>query len=229
MLDLLTKTRMLDCKPMETPIEMNHKFGILRDQTQTDKGCYQRLVGRLIYLSHKRLDIAYAGSVVSQFMHSPSEEHMEAIYRILRYLKCAPRKGLLFSKNDVSNIEGYTDSDWVGDQTTRKLALGYIMFVEGNLVTWRSKKQKVVARSSAEAESRGMAQGLCEMLWIRNIFKDLGMDYAKPMNLYCDNKVAIEIAQNPVKHDHTKHVEVDRQCIKENLDKKNCIVSIGSI
>ena len=110
-LDLLTETGMLDYKPVETPMEMNHKLGILPDQAPTDKGRYQRLVERLIYLSHTRPDISYAVSVVSQFMHAPSEEHMEAVYRILRNLKSAPGKGLLFSKNGISNIEGYTDSD----------------------------------------------------------------------------------------------------------------------
>ena len=174
-LDLLTETKMLDCKPVETPMEMNHKLGILPDQAPTDKGRYQQLVGRLIYLSHTRPDISYAVSVVSQFMHAPSEEHMEAVYRILRYLKSAPGKGLLFSKNGISNIEGYTDSDWADDQTTRRSTSGYFTFVEGNIVTWKSKKQKVVARSSAEAEFRGMAHGVCELLWIRNILRDLGI------------------------------------------------------
>ena len=153
-------------------------------------------------------------------MHAPSKEHMEAVYRILRYLKSAPGKGLLFSKNGTSNIEGYTNSDWAGDQTTRRSTSGYFTFVEGNLVTWKSKKPKVVARSSAEAEFRGMAHGVCELLWIRNILRDLGIKYATPMNLYCDNKTAIQIAQNPVQHDRTKHVEVDRHFIKENLDEK---------
>lgn len=117
-------------------------------------GRYQRLVGRLIYLSHTRPDIAYAVSVVNQFMHAPSEEHLHAVNRILRYLKGTPGKGLLFSKHGVSSIEGYTDADadWAGDQTTRKSKSGYFTFVNGNLVTWRSKKQKVVAQSSAEAE-----------------------------------------------------------------------------
>ena len=86
---------MLACKPVETPIEMNHKLGIFPDQVPTDKGQYQRLVGRLIYLSHTRPDIAYAVSVVSQFMHEPSEEHMNAVFRILRYLKGTLGKGLL--------------------------------------------------------------------------------------------------------------------------------------
>ena len=102
-------------------------------------------------------------------MHAPSEEHMEAVYRILRYLKSASGKGLLFSKNGISNIEGYTDSDWAGDQTTIRSTFGYFTFVEGNIVTWKSKKQKVVARSSAEAEFQGTVHGVCELLWIRNI------------------------------------------------------------
>ena len=157
---------------------------------------------------------------MSQFMHEPSEEHMEAVYQILRYLKSAPGKGLLFSKNGISNIEEYTDSDWAGDQTTIRSTFGYFTFVEGNLVTWKSKKQKVVARSSAEAEFRGMTHSVCELLWIRNVLRDLGIEYATPMNLYCDNKAAIQITQNPVQHDRTKHVEVDRHFIKENLDEK---------
>lgn len=219
-LDLLTETGMLACKPVETPIEMNHKLGEHPDQVPTDKGRYQRLVGRLIYLSHTRPDIAYAVSVVSRFMHAPSEEHMNAVYRILRYLKTAPGRGLLFAKSNDFEIEGYTDADWAGDQTNRRSTSGYFTFVGGNLVTWRSKKQKVVARSSAEAEFRGMAHGVCELLWVKNILKDLGFKYQKPMSLHCDNKAAIEIAHNPVQHDRTKHVEVDRHFIKENLDRK---------
>ncbi|GMP31833.1 hypothetical protein CsSME_00005890 [Camellia sinensis var. sinensis] len=219
-LDLLIETGMLACKPVDTPIELNHKLEVVPNQVPTDKGRYQRLVERLIYLSHTRPDIAYAVSVVSQFMHTPGEEHMNAVYRILRYLKNAPGKGVLFSNNGVSNIEGYTDSDWAGDQTNRRSTSGYFTFVEGNLVTWRSKKQKVVARSSAEAEFRGMAHGVCELSWIRSVLKDLGIEYTCPMNLHCDNRAAIEIAHNPIQHDRTKHVEVDRHFIKENLDQK---------
>ncbi|KAL0360592.1 UNVERIFIED_CONTAM: Retrovirus-related Pol polyprotein from transposon RE1 [Sesamum radiatum] len=190
-LDLLTETGMLACRPAETPIEINHKLGICPNQVPTNIARYQ-LVGRLIYLSHTRPDIAYA------------------------VLKGSPGKGLFFSKNSISNIEGYTDADWAGDQTTRKSTSGHFTFVEGNLVTWKSKKQKVVARSSAEAEFRGMAQGICELLWIKRVLSDLRIEHAKPMNLYCDNKAAIEIAQNPVQHDRTKYVEVDRHFIKEN-------------
>ncbi|CAL9017436.1 unnamed protein product [Prunus brigantina] len=212
------ETGMLDCKPIDTPSEQNHKLGLYPDQVPTDKERYQRLVGKLICLSHTRPDIAYAVSVVSQFMHSPSEDHMGAVMRILRYLKVTPGKGLMFCKYGHTNVEGYTDADWAGSVTDRRSTSGYFTFVGGNLVTWRSKKQKVVSRSSAEAEYRGMAQGVCDLLWLRRLLRDLGFGPQKPMDLYCDNKAAIAIAHNPVQHDRTKHVEVDRHFVKEKLD-----------
>ena len=191
---------MLDCKPAETPIEVNHELSIHEYQVPTDKDKYQRLVERLIYLSHTRPDIAYAVSVVSQFMHCPSKEHMDAVYRVLRYLKSSPGKGLFFGRNNDYKISGYTDADWAGDQTDRKSTSGYFMFVGKNLVTWRSKKQKVVARSSAEAEFRGMTHGVCELLWIKRIIEELRLRHLEPMMLHCDNKAAIAIANNP-QHD----------------------------
>ena len=186
----------------------------------TDKGRYQRLVGKLIYLSHTCPDVAYAVSVVSQFMHQPSKDHMEAVTRILRYLKSSPRKGLMFSKNNHLRVNGYTDADWAGNTIDRRSTSGYFMFVRGNLVTWRSKKQKVVALSSAEAEFRGMAKGLCELLWLRRLLTEIGFTPTSEMDLFCDNKAAITIGHNPIQHDRTKHVEIDRHFIKENLEDK---------
>lgn len=83
-----------------------------------------------------------------------------------------------------------------------------------------SKKQHVVAQSSAEAEYRAMANGVCELLWLQRVLAELQRPMTSPMRLYCDNKTAISIAQNPVQHDKTKHVEVDRQCIKEKLEAR---------
>ncbi|XP_017189749.2 uncharacterized mitochondrial protein AtMg00810-like [Malus domestica] len=156
-LDLLKETGMLGCKPVDTPIVEKHYLGIYPDQEPVDKGRYQRLVGRMIYLSHTRLDIAYAVSVMSQFMHSPSVDYMAAIMRILAYLKFALGKGILYACHGHMRIEGFTDADWAGDVTNRRSTSGYFTFVEGNLVTWRSKKQNVVSRCSAEAEYMGMA------------------------------------------------------------------------
>ncbi|RVW60295.1 Retrovirus-related Pol polyprotein from transposon RE1 [Vitis vinifera] len=178
---------MSGCQPVNTPIEEGLKLCVEPNQVSTDKGRYQRLVGRLMYLAHTRPDLAYALSVVSQYMHNPEEQHMNAVMRILRYLKNAPGKGILFAKNvDHQSIEVYTDADWAGAVDDRRSTSGYFTFVGGNLVTWKSKKQNVVARSSAEAEFRA----------------------------------ACDIAHNPVQHDYTKHVEVDRFFIKEKLDDK---------
>jgi hypothetical protein len=163
-----------------------------------DRGRYQRLVGKLIYLSHTRLDIAYTESVVSQFMHQPSKDHMEAVIRILRYLKSSPGKGLMFAKNNHLKVNGYTNADWAGNTTDRRSTSGYFMFVGGNLVTWRSKKQKVVALSCTEAEFLGMTKGLCELLWLRRLLTEIGFAPTSEMDLFCDNKAAIAIAHNPI-------------------------------
>ncbi|RVX23597.1 Retrovirus-related Pol polyprotein from transposon TNT 1-94 [Vitis vinifera] len=187
-LDLLKETGMLGCKPIDTPMDSQKKLGIEKESTPVDRGRYQRLVGRLIYLSHTRPDIGFAVSAVSQFMHSPTEEHMEAVYRILRYLKMTPGKGLFFRKTENRDTEVYSDADWAGNIIDRRSTSGYCSFVWGNLVTWRSKKQSVVARSSAEAEYRALAQG-----------------------------ISISIAKNPVHHDRTKHVEIDRHFITEKV------------
>ena len=177
-------------------------------------------MGKLIYLSHTRPDIAYAVGIVSKFMHRPQVEHMVAVLRILRYLKGTSNKGVFYAKNDNLDLIGYTDADWAGDRDDRKSTSGYFTLVGGNLVTWRSKKQKVVALSSAEAEFRGIAKGITEILWIRKLLGELGFVQGQASPLYCDNKAAISISENPVQHDRTKHVEIDRHFIKEKLESK---------
>jgi len=139
-LDLLYETGMLGCKPVNTPIEQNHKYFLCSSVAYTDKGRYQRLVGKLIYLSHTRPDIAYVVNVVSQFMHDPRKPHVDVVEGILRYLKSTPGKGILFSKYGHLRVEGYTDADWAGSTDDRRSTSGYFTFVGGNLVIWREVK-----------------------------------------------------------------------------------------
>ncbi|KAK3030878.1 hypothetical protein RJ639_037228 [Escallonia herrerae] len=212
-LDLLKETGMSGCRPVETPIDPNQKLGDNKgDPVNTSR--YQKLVGKLIYLSHTRPDIAFAVSLVSQIMHSPREEHLEI-------LKKFSRKRTILQKERTRNLEAYTDADWAGSITDRKSTSGYCTFVWGNLVTWRSKKQSVVARSSAKAEYRAMAHGICEMMWLKRVLEELRRPVTMPMKLYCNNKAAINIANNPVQHDRTKHVEIDRHFIKEKIEAGN--------
>lgn len=111
-LDLLSEIGMLDCRPSNAPIVQNYGLGEFSNQTHANKERYQLLMEKLIYLCHTcRLDIAYAVSIVCQFMHCSSEDRMSTMIRILRYLKSSPRRGLMFKKNQYLNIDGYTDAD----------------------------------------------------------------------------------------------------------------------
>lgn len=215
---MLAETGIIDCKPADTPMMAKQKLHMEEGAELTDKEKYQRLVGKLIYLSHTRPDIAYVVGVVSQFMHQPQVSHMEAVWRIIRYLKGTPGHGVLFKSNGHLKTQVYTDADWAGDKGNRRSTSGYFTLVGGNLVTWRSKKQKVVSLSSAEAEFRGIARGLAEILWIRKLLTEIGFPPTETSKIMCDNEAAIQISENPVQHDRTKHIDVDRHFIKEKLE-----------
>ncbi|RVW31461.1 Retrovirus-related Pol polyprotein from transposon RE1 [Vitis vinifera] len=217
--DLLAETGKIRCKPVSTPMDPNHKLGEAKEEPVVDKRIYQRLVGRLIYLAHTRPDIAYSVSMISQFMHDPRESHLQAAYKVLHYLKGNLGKGILFKKNNTLALEAYTDTDYASSLVDRRSTTGYCTFLGGNLVTWRSKKQNVVARLSAESKFRAIAQGLCELLWLKIILDDLRIKWDGSMKLYCDNKSAINIAHNPIQHDRTKHIEIDKHFIKEKLEE----------
>jgi len=131
-------------------------------------------------------------------MHDPRTRHMEVVYQILRYLKGTHGKGLWFRENQHLNLESYCDADWASCRDDRRSTSGYCVFVGGNLVSWRSKKQAVVSRSTAEAEHRAMALALCEMMWLKSLLKELRVLKNETMLLHCDNVAAINIVNNPV-------------------------------
>ncbi|CAL8119105.1 unnamed protein product [Prunus armeniaca] len=217
-LDLLKEANMSDAKPAITPLDSKLKPS-LKGTPLTDIGYYQRLVGKLIYLTITRPDITYPVSIVSQFMHSPTLEHLTLVKRILRYLKGSVGRGIIMKKNNNTQIMGYCDADWAGNAIDRK-STGYCRFVGGNLVTWKSKKQTVVARSSAEAEYHAMASTACELIWLKGLLCDLSVPTNLPMSLFCDNQAAMHIASNPVFHERTKHIEVDCHYIREQVQSQ---------
>ncbi|KAM6554182.1 hypothetical protein CsatB_014944 [Cannabis sativa] len=138
-LDLLEETGMLGSKPSKTPIELRDKRKMFGG-SPVDKERYQQLVGKLIYLSHTRPDIASAISLVGQYMHNPCQGHLNDVYRILRYLKQTLGKSLFFKKTIERKVEVFTDADWAGSIDDRKSTSGYCTLVWGNVVTWQSKK-----------------------------------------------------------------------------------------
>ena len=129
------------CKPVETPMDPNIKLEACGEGILVDRGKFQRLVGKLIYLTHTRPNINFAVNKVSQFLSNPSEGHMEAVYQILRYLKKDPGRGLMFKKTINRSIKIYSNVDWAGSAIDWKSTSCYCSYVWGNIVTWQSKKQ----------------------------------------------------------------------------------------
>lgn len=127
-------------------------------------------------------------------MHSPRPIHFQVAYRILRYLKGAPGKCILFKKHNHLQVKVYTDADWAGSKIDRRSTFGYCSFVGSNLVTCRSKKKHVVARSSVETEFRALAHGICKGIWIKRLLKEWKVCQKTPIHVYCDNKAAISIS-----------------------------------
>ncbi|KAK1411971.1 hypothetical protein QVD17_32863 [Tagetes erecta] len=221
-LDLLAEFGILGAKPVGNPIEQNivvtNKENSYKGDTEiVDISAYQRLIGKLIYLTLTRPDISYTVSCLSQFMHKPLESHLKIAMRLLKYLKKSPGKGNLFSKTVCFQLRGYSDSDWGKCLATRRSVSGFCVFLGNSLISWKSKKQHTVSRSSAEAEYRCMADLTCEVVWLLKLLRDLGVSQQLPIDIYCDNKAALLISANPVFHERTKHFESDLHFVRERV------------
>jgi hypothetical protein len=175
---------------------------------------FQRLVGKLIYLTVTRPDMSFAIGQISKFIHSPRTPHLDVIDRILRYLKRNLDKRIWMKNNNTNAICGYSDTDWAWS-FHKKSTIGFCAFVGRNLVTWKSKKQNIVARSSAEAEYRAMTSTASELTWIKQVLANLNIKTKEPMKMFCDNQSARHIVTNPVFYERTKHIEVDCHFIRE--------------
>uniref|UniRef100_A0A2N9GCA0 CCHC-type domain-containing protein n=1 Tax=Fagus sylvatica TaxID=28930 RepID=A0A2N9GCA0_FAGSY len=215
--DLLSRAGLTDTKVVSTPLEMNARLTPLDGTPLSDATLYRQLVGSLVYLTVTRPDIAHAVHLVSQFLSAPHSTHYAAVIHILRYIKGTMFHGLHFSAHSTLDLCAYSDADWAGDPTDCRSTTGFCFFLGDSLISWRSKKQHIVSRSSTEAEYRALADTTSELLALRWLLEDMGLTHSSPTIIHCDNRSAIQIAHNDVFHERTKHIEIDCHLVRHHL------------
>ena len=176
-LELISDMGLSGSKPIRAPIELNQKLTSAEfdlyfpQESKTDKllkdpSVYQKLVGRLLYLTITRPDITFAVQNLSQYMHEPKTSHMEAAIRVIKYVKQSPGLGILMSSSSTNQMTAYCDADWASCANTRKSITGYLVTYGNSLISWKSKKQNTISRSSAEAEYRSLASTVAKIVWL---------------------------------------------------------------
>lgn len=218
-LDIISEAGLLGAKPAGTPIEQNHHLALADGADMADRARYRRLVGRLIYLTITRPELSYSVHILAQFMQKPKLAHWDAALRVVRYLKSNPGQGILLSSTSSLSLSAYCDADWASCPLTRRSLTAYFVFLGDSPISWKTKKQPTVSRSSAEAEYRSIAATTCELKWLRGLLSTFGIVQPSPMRISCDSQSALHLAQNPIFHERTKHIEVDCHFIRDEISR----------
>ena len=203
---------MSSCKLSPTLVNTNAKVGATSSAAYEDPTLYRSLVGALQNLTLTMPDISYAVQQVCLYMHDLRVDHMQALKRVIRYLQGT--LDLHLNSSLILSLVSYTDADWGGCPNMTRSTSGYCVFLGDNLVSWSSKLQPTLSRSSAEVEYRGVANVVSESCWLRNLLLELHCPVTKATIVYCDNVSAIYLSGNPVQHQRTKHIEMDIHFIR---------------
>ncbi|XP_061344303.1 uncharacterized mitochondrial protein AtMg00810-like [Gastrolobium bilobum] len=218
-LDIIKDSGLSGCKPRSTPFEVGLKLSASDRGLLPHPSMYRRLIGRLIYLAITRPDICYTVNFLSQFMAAPRLPHLQAAHKLLGYIKHTIGQGIFYSSSSTVQLNVFCDSDWASCIDSRRSISGFCVFIGDSVISWKSKKQNTVSRSSTEAEYRSMALVTCELLWLFSLLKDLKVLHSGPAHLFCDNQSALHLAANPVFHERTKHIEIDCHLVREHIIK----------
>ncbi|KAM0037429.1 putative RNA-directed DNA polymerase [Helianthus debilis subsp. tardiflorus] len=224
MKNLLEKYRMSQCNTVSTPMEYGLKLSKEDPEEFIDESMYRSLVGSLMYLTNTRPDIMFAVSKVSRFMEAPKRSHWEVAKRILKYVKGTLDQGVIYSKGGKQKLIGFSDSDYAGNVDDSKSTSGYIFHLGSGPVSWQSKKQKVVALSSTEAEYMALTLAGCQAIWLKGILDELQGKDDYPIPIYCDNKSTICLAKDPVYHGKSKHIRVKYHFIRDLIKRDDVTI-----
>ncbi|GJZ34091.1 ribonuclease H-like domain-containing protein [Tanacetum coccineum] len=214
--EIFEQAQMLNCNPCRTPIDTEKKLGP-EGSLVTDPTLYRSLVGSLQYLTFTRPDLSYAVQQLCLYMHDPREPHLNAMKCVLCYLRGTTDLGLQLFWSTTSQLIAYSDADWAGCPATHRSTSGYCVFLSENLLTWSSKRQDMLSRSSAEAEYRGVTNAVAETSWIRNLLRELHTPLFTATLVYCDNVSAVYMSANPVQHQRSKHIEINIHFVRDKV------------
>ncbi|PKU63834.1 Retrovirus-related Pol polyprotein from transposon TNT 1-94 [Dendrobium catenatum] len=217
---ILKLSQLNNCKQLANPTCTKLPQLLPHDPVLADPAMYRRLTGSLQYLTLTRPDISFSVNLLSQHMHQPQSTHIYLLKRLLRYIQGTLNYGIPILRSNL-RLSAYSDADWAGDPLSRKLTSGFCSYLGDTLISWTVKKQTTVARSSTESEYRSLAALTTDVIWIRRILADFGITQDKPTDLYCDNTSAIALANNPVFHARTKHIEIDHRFVRDHIQQGN--------
>lgn len=199
----------------------------------TDPSTLRHLVGKLNFLQHTRPDISYVVQYLSQFLQAPQVPHLMAGIHVLRYLLNAPDLGLLFNRFMDFFLVAFFDSDWAACADSRRSVTGFFITLGGFPVSWKSNKQPAISLFSAEVEYRALHKVVAEISWLVHLLADFGIDITNLVPVHCDSHTALHIAQNPVFHECTKHIEIDFHyvcdCVHSGLNSLHFVASANQL
>ena len=197
--DLLKKTNMLHFKACATTMVYGVNLTQESGENFSDASLYRSTIGALQYLTISRPDIAFAVNKLSQYLSAPTTSHWLACKRILRYIKGTINCGLFFQHSPQLQLTAFTDAGG-SCLDDRKSTSGLCVFLGKNLIIWGARKQKVLARSSTEAEYRALAQAATEVIWLQSLFAEPKLSFCGIPIIWCDNTCATSLTHNPGYH-----------------------------
>ncbi|KZV39334.1 retrovirus-related Pol polyprotein from transposon TNT 1-94 [Dorcoceras hygrometricum] len=206
--DVLKKFAMYESKPVKIPIVPGFKIHKDEDGTAVADTYYKQMVGSLIYLTATRPDIMFNVSLISRYMSRPTELHLQAAKRIFRYLKGTTGCEIFYKKGGDEDLFAFTDSDYAGDEADSRSTSGYVFLLSSGAVSWMSKKQPIVTLSTTEAEFVAAAACASQVVWMRQVLKNLSHNQESSTTIMCDNSSTIKFSKNPVLHGRCKHIRV---------------------
>jgi hypothetical protein len=221
---MLKKFNMNNSKPIKTPMPSNGHLDLNEEGKSIDQKVYHSMIGSLLYLCASRPDIMLSVCMCARFQANLKECHLMAIKRIFIYLVHTPNLGLWYPKGSTFNLLGYSDSDYAGCKVDRKSTFGTCQFLGRSLLSWSSKKQNSVSISTAEAEYVAVGACCAQLLSMRLTLRDFGCKFSK-VPLLCDNESGIKLANNPVNHSRTKHIDIIHHFLRDHKAKGDIALS----